>query len=287
LSSSVHQAREALGNRLRDLRRDAGLTGRDLAALAGWHSSKVSRIEYGKQSPSEEDIRIWCRHTDAQHQIADLIASLRGIEELWTEWRKQLGFGTKRRQKISITLAQETKSFRVYDPTVIYGMFQTAEYAAEIMKYGIRFHQVADDLDEGVAARMERQQYLYRGGRAFHVILGEQALRTNIGGTDTMIGQLDRLLAVSGLPTVSLGIIPARALMPLAPSNAFIIFDDRLVMIETYSAELRITQPREIAVYAKAFSWLSESAVFGTRARALIRQALDELIVLRKLLQTS
>ncbi len=278
MSSTLHQAREVLGTRLRDLRRDAGLTGRDLAALAGWHSSKVSRIEYGKQSPSENDIRVWCHHTNAEHQIADLIASLRGIEELWIEWRKQLGVGTKRRQKQSVTLAQETRSFRVYDPTVIYGMFQTAEYAAEIMRYGITFHQVTNDLDEGVAARMERQQYLYRGGRIFHVILGEQALRTNIGGAGTMIGQLDRLLAVSGLPNVSLGIVPARAPMSLAPSNAFIIFDDRLVMIETYSAELRITQPREIAVYAKAFSWLAQSAVHGPHARALIRQAIDELV---------
>lgn len=50
-------------------------------------------------------------------------------------------------------------------------------------------------------------------------------------------------------------------------------------MIETYSAELRITQPREIAVYAKAFSWHSESAVLGRQARALIRQALDELVM--------
>lgn len=278
MSSTVHQAREVLGNRLRDLRRDAGLTGRDLATLAGWHSSKVSRIEYGKQSPSEDDIRVWCHHANAERQIADLIASLRGIEELWIEWRKQLGAGTKRRQKMSVTLAEETRSFRVYDPTVIYGMFQTAEYAAEIMRYGIRFHQIADDLEQGVAARLERQQYLYRGGRIFHVLLGEQALRTNIGGTDTMIGQLDRLLAVSGLPNVSLGIIPAGAQMSLAPSNAFIIFDDRLVMIETYSAELRITQPREIAVYAKAFSWLSESAVTGSPARVLIKHALDRLL---------
>jgi transcriptional regulator with XRE-family HTH domain len=277
LSSTVHQAREILGNRLRDLRRDAGLSGRDLAALAGWHSSKVSRIEYGKQSPSEDDIRVWCHHTNADYQIADLIASLRGIEGLWIEWRKQLGAGTRRRQKMSVALAQETKSFRVYDPTVIYGMFQTAEYAAEILRYGIRFHQVADDLEQGVAARLERQQHLYRGGRVFHVILGEQALRTNIGGTDTMVGQLDRLLAVSGLPNVSLGIIPAGAQMSLAPSNAFIIFDDRLVMIETYSAELRITQPREIAVYTKAFSWLSESTVTGSQARVLIKHALDQL----------
>src|SRR6266699_62482 len=114
MSSSVHQAREALGNRLRDLRRDAGLTGRDLAALAGWHSSKVSRIEYGKQSPSEEDIRIWCRHTDAQHQIAQATALTSGPSELTHKCTKHHGFGTKRRQKISITQPQEKKSLRLY-----------------------------------------------------------------------------------------------------------------------------------------------------------------------------
>jgi transcriptional regulator with XRE-family HTH domain len=278
LSITVHQAREVLGSRLRELRRDAGITGRDLAALEGWHSSKVSRIEYGKQNPSESDIRAWCRHTHAEEQVADLVGSLRGIEELWVEWRKQLGLGTRRRQKISITLAEQTKFFRAYDPTVIYGMFQTAEYAREIMNFGIRFHEIPDDdLDAGVAARLERQRFLYRGGRRFVVVLGEQALRTNICGRDAMIGQLDRLLAVSALPSVSLGIIPARARITLAPENAFLIFDQRMVMIETYSAELTITQPREIAVYEKAFSWLSDSAVHGRRARALILRAIDEL----------
>ncbi|GAB1641936.1 helix-turn-helix domain-containing protein [Krasilnikovia sp. MM14-A1259] len=57
-TTTVHHAREALGKRLRDIRHDAGLTGRRLAALAGWQSSKVSKIEYGKQSPSEFDERL-------------------------------------------------------------------------------------------------------------------------------------------------------------------------------------------------------------------------------------
>jgi transcriptional regulator with XRE-family HTH domain len=59
LTSAVHQAKEALGHRLRDLRKDAGLTGRQLALLAGWPNSKVSKIEYGKQTPTEDDIRLW------------------------------------------------------------------------------------------------------------------------------------------------------------------------------------------------------------------------------------
>jgi helix-turn-helix protein len=43
-SSSARQALEALGGQLRELRLEAGLTGRDLGRLAGWHSSKVSKL---------------------------------------------------------------------------------------------------------------------------------------------------------------------------------------------------------------------------------------------------
>src|SRR5207237_379092 len=57
LSSPLQQAKRALGGRLREIRTAAGLTQRDLARLTGWHSSKASRIEYGKQMPSEDDIK--------------------------------------------------------------------------------------------------------------------------------------------------------------------------------------------------------------------------------------
>lgn len=57
-SSSARAALEALGQRLREIRIDAGLTGRDLARLAGWHSSKVSKIEYARQVPTVDSLSI-------------------------------------------------------------------------------------------------------------------------------------------------------------------------------------------------------------------------------------
>ena len=53
VSSQVQQAREAFGTRLREIRKDANLTGRALASSSGIHFTKVSRIENGRQSPSE------------------------------------------------------------------------------------------------------------------------------------------------------------------------------------------------------------------------------------------
>lgn len=274
MTSSVHEAREALGRRLRDIRKDAGLTGRELATLAGWHSSKVSKIEYGKQVASEADIRVWCRHANAANQVSDLIATVRNIEAMYIEWRRMLGTGTRRRQHASRTLEAKTRLMRWYEPLLVPGILHTAEYAQAVMRRVIEFYDIPDDLDAGVAERMERQQILYRGDHRFHFIIAQQALLTTVGNDDVMIGQLDRLLAVMSLPRITLGIIPALAEYQV-PTNQFIMFDNRLVHVETISAELTIKQPREITLYGKVFDRLAKLAIIGNNARALITSALD------------
>lgn len=276
MSSTVHQAREVLGHRLRDLRKDAGLTGRGLATLAGWNSSKISKIEYGKQTPTEDDIRVWCHHCEAPDQIPDLIATVRNIEAMYTEWRRALRVGTKRRQQASISLEAQTGLFRWYEPVLVPGILHTAEYATAVMVRVIAFYQTPDDLTDGVAARMERQQILYKGNHRFHFILAQQALLTTVGDTQVMLGQLDRLLTFLSLPRVRLGIIPATATYQV-PTNQFIMFDDRMVHVETVSAELAITQPREISLYTKTFQQLSRSAVYGQAAKELINARLATL----------
>ncbi|UGY94055.1 helix-turn-helix domain-containing protein [Streptomyces gobiensis] len=276
MSHQAQQAREAFGARLRELRKDGGLTGRALANSAGWHLSKVSRIEHGKQNISEDDLRTWCRIVGAEEQVPDLIATIRNIEAMWMEWRRMFTAGAKSPQKRSLSLYEKTSAFRIYHPTVVWGTLQTADYAAATFRQVIEFLQIPDDTDEAVSLRMQRQQYLYQGDRRFSVILGEQALYTNYGGPDVMRGQLDRLLAVMSLPRLSLGIIPRRAEQKIWPGNPFSLFDDRLVVVETYSAELTVTQPRELALYKRAFSMLQESAVYGQEVRALIAMALDE-----------
>jgi transcriptional regulator with XRE-family HTH domain len=276
LSSTIHQAKEALGHRLRDLRKDVGLTGKQLAELAGWHSSKVSRIEYGKQTPSETDIQHWCQFCSALDQVPDLIATVRNIETMYIEWRRNLQTGTKKRQEASIRLEAGTKLFRWYEPVLIPGILHTAEYASAIMTKVISFYDIPDDLDAGVSARMERQQILYKGDHRFHIVMAEQALRTMVGDPEVMVGQLDRLLAVSSLARVRLGIIPSDAPYEV-PSNQFILFDERMVHVEAISAEIAVTQPREVALYAKAFHSLSGLAVHGAQARSLIGQALGRV----------
>lgn len=49
-----------------ELRLDAGLTARALAADAGWDRTKVSQIEHARRPPAPQDVRIWCRICGAE-----------------------------------------------------------------------------------------------------------------------------------------------------------------------------------------------------------------------------
>ncbi|RZS37479.1 helix-turn-helix protein [Herbihabitans rhizosphaerae] len=277
VSAPVKQARQALGARLRELRQDAKLTGRALAQAAGWHFTKVSKLENGTQNPSDDDIHTWCHTCDADDHIPDLIATTRAIESMYTEWRRHMRAGLKRSQTESVPLYEATTLFRGYENTVLPGLFHTAEYAAAILGFWNDFLDLSSDVDEAVASRMQRQHILYTGNRRFIFILEQQALRTRVGDTDVMAGQLDRLLALMSLPRVSLGIIPATAERHMLAQGSFWIFDESRVQVEGISAGLDITQPREIALHTKAFALLQQSALHGQAARQLITNALAEL----------
>ncbi|MEV6378799.1 helix-turn-helix transcriptional regulator [Streptomyces sp. NPDC051773] len=276
MSTQVQEALQALGARLRGFRKDAGFaSGRAFARATTWQESKVSRIENGKQRPSEDDIRVWCETTGQGDQLGDLVAIVRHVDELWLEWRRQLQTGVEKRQRQAIPVYAKTKVFRIWHPTLIWGTLQTADYAAEVFQQGVSYYEIPNDTEAAVAKRLERQQYLYQGERIFNVLLGEQALYTNFGGPEVMKGQLDRLLAVMRLPRLSLGIVPKSVPTLIWPGNAFSMFDSRLVLVETYSAEFSVSQPREIELYTKAFALLKQSAVYGTAVRDLISTAIQ------------
>ncbi|MBV9012937.1 MAG: helix-turn-helix transcriptional regulator [Pseudonocardiales bacterium] len=278
MSTATKRAREALGARLREIRQDANLTGRALAHRCGWHFTKVSKVEHGTQNPSEDDLRAWCHACDSEDQVPDLIATVRAIESMYLEWRRALCSGMKHGQKVLIPLYERTRLFRVYEPGLVPGLFQTPEYASTIIAHAIEFNQIPNDLEEALAARMERQRVLHTGDRRFLVVLEEQALRTRVGETaGVMAGQLDRLLTAMSLHRLSLGIIPSMGLRHTWPSAGFWIFDQHTVHVETPSAELTINQRSEIVVFEKKFARHQQSAVYGQAAKDLINKALADL----------
>jgi transcriptional regulator with XRE-family HTH domain len=277
-SSSAKQAREALGARLRELRQDAGLTARALAAATGQHFTRVSKIEHGVQAPSDKDIRDWCRACAAESQIPDLIATARAVESSYLEFRRQARSGMRRvLGPHTVQLYENTELFRVYEHNVIPGLFQTAEYAAAMLSFWVQFLNTPNDIQTAVAARMERQRVIYQRHKRFSVILEEQALRTWFGTAETQAGQLDRLLAVMSLPTVTLGIVPLMKERAAVPSAGFWIFDESLAALETPTASIEVIRPQEIGLYASMFGYLQKEAVYGQAARRLITNTLHEL----------
>jgi transcriptional regulator with XRE-family HTH domain len=278
LTTSADQARASLGIRLRDIRRDAGLSGTELAQLAGWLPSKVSKIEHGKQNPAEDDLRAWCEHCHAWDELPDLIAAVRSIETQFAEWRRIMRSGTRRRQQASATVYERARLFRIYEPAVVPGLLQTRDYAVAVLSSFIDFVRVPDDAEQGATARLERQRILTHGDRRFHMVLGQQALHTNVGGPEIMTGQLEHLLAAFRLPRLRLGIIPFDAPYRVPLNNGFWILDEALVQFDTYSAELSLVRPDEITLYGRAFERLAALAVYGPEARAIITQALSQLV---------
>ncbi len=277
-SSSARQALEALGGRVRGLGLDAALTGRDLGRLAGWHSSKVSKIEYGRQTPTSDDIEAWCKHCGHPDAADDLVASLRAVKGMFVEWRRMEGTGLRRAQESVVPLWEQTRRFRIYSSWLIPGPIQTSDYIRAVLTAIQVRRSLPDDLDDAVAIRVAKQHVIHDGDHTFAIVLEESVLRNPIGGADVMAAQLGHLLTVGALPSVSLGIIPLGVDRSATwPAEGFWLFDDVQASAELVSGHLRITQPHELRLYAQAFADLSALAVHGSKARALVSGAIAAL----------
>ncbi|MFB7362965.1 helix-turn-helix domain-containing protein [Streptomyces hydrogenans] len=276
-SSKAQEAREAVAGRLREIRLDAGITARELAARCGWSESKSSRIEHAKTPPSDADIRAWCGACGVSEQAADLIAANRQADSMYVHWKRLQRTGLKRLQESGVPLYEQTQQFHVYCSNVVPGFFQTPDYASALLTSIARFRETPDDVSEAVTARMNRSQVIHEGDHRFAVLIEESVLRYRIGSPEVMATQLGHLLSVMGLPSISLGVIPFTAPRTAWPLETFTIFDRKRVHVETLSAAIKETEPSDVALYLKAFENLKEVAAYGTDARALITSAFDAL----------
>jgi transcriptional regulator with XRE-family HTH domain len=273
----VHEARRALGLRLRELRRQAGLTGSRLAASLSWPASKVSKLENGRQTPTDDDILAWTTATGAPAEFEALLASLHTLEVPYAEWRRILRPGLSAVQRQVAGLEEKTKLLRGFAVSVVPGLLQTAEYARACLGQAPPLFGGANDIDDAVRERLRRQDVLYRPDKRFHFVLTEAALRFRRCADDAMLAQLERLVALTALRNVGLGIIGFDTRYAIGPWHGFWIHDDDLVTVETYSAELNLAQPQEIEVYSAVFNQLAAIASYGTDARAILLRVIDDL----------
>jgi len=125
------------------------------------------------------------------------------------------------------------------------------------------------DIDQMIATRMQRQQVLYDRAKRVEIILLEGALHCRLVSPGALAGQLDRLTAICGLPSLALGIIPLDAPVPVFPLSGFRLYDD-LVIVESIAGEQQLADRAEIARYEKFLALLRDAARYGAEAVAVI-----------------
>lgn len=261
---------------LRQLRQQAGLSGKTLAAVAGWQPSKVSRVELGRQRPTAADIEVWSRACGADpDHTASLLALLTDLESLHREWKQRMRRGQSPVQADYNQIVAASSTIRHFEVAYVPGLLQTADYARRVLAEMVDLHGLpVADVDEAVATRMRRQQLLYDAGKTFEFILAESVLRWMLCPPGVMAAQLDRLQTAMTLPNVRFGIIPFGVQIPVTPQNAFQLYDD-IAIIETFVGETVYRGP-EADAYARVMERLWAQTVTGAQARRLIVRAVHQ-----------
>lgn len=277
--SDPNTGRLAFGKRLRGLRIDAGLSGKELATRLGWAASKVSRLEHGRQAATGEDLSAWITATGASDETHDDLATeLRSLRIDYATWRSQFRKGGfARLQWAQAPLEASARTVRVFEPSIIPGLLQSPDYARHVFLGLARLPGRGRDIDEGVHARMRRQEVLYQPGRQFRFLLTEAALRYLLCPPAVLRAQLERLLVLAALPTVDLAIVPMDARLPHMIWNGFWIFDEAVVLVETVSSELSLRDVDDVEIYTQFFESLWKVAHREDGAVAVLHRLIAQL----------
>ena len=274
--------RAVLGRRLRELRAAAFPSGSALARYLGWHQTRVSKLEQGVQHPTEDDLHRWAAAvgatTEQSAELFDLASAAR--VEYATFRQRYRHYGGPIAEQASTT-RRDAASGRIaeFQPAMVPGLLQTAAYAREVLAQPCgptAAGACPQDIEQIVATRLERQQVLYEGQHSIQLVLGEAALHTRFGATETLLGQLDRLLVLADYPHIQLGVVPFTEPLPVYPLTNFVLYDDH-VLIESLTAQHRLDDPTELATYANYLDQLFHAAVTGSELHALLLRVVASL----------
>lgn len=265
-----------LAERLARLRKAAGLTGERMAEQLGWQRTKISKLENGRQMPTPDDIVAWAQICGRRDAAPELLGMLSEAETLHRQYRHLRRRGHAAIQQEFDRAVRQGKRIRNFEVSFIPGLLQTAAYARCRVLEAVRVYGFdPDGVEAAVAERMRRQEVLYETGRQFEFIMTEAALRLLVCPPGVMLGQLDRLASISGLPSITLGIIPLDTELSVAPVNGFLTVDD-VTYIETHGG-LDDLRGQESADYDGIADGLLAESVTGDEAQRLLAAAATRL----------
>ncbi|GAX53345.1 helix-turn-helix domain-containing protein [Streptomyces mirabilis] len=282
MASSVNPTvrRRRLGQELRRLRELKGMTAEEVAERLLVSQSKISRLENGRRSISQRDVRDLCGVYEVEdHRIVDSLMQMAKDSRQQGWWHS---FGDIP-YSVYIGLETDAASLRVYDPQVVPGLLQTRPYA-EALIAGALPETASGDIDKRVQVRLRRQERISAPENPLRLwtVLDEAALRRVVGNRSLMRDQLEHLVEQSQLPHVTVQVIPfdMGAHPGLNGQYAILEFpdaaDSSVVYIEGVTSDLYLEKANDVQKYSVMYEHLRAQALNVEQSRQFIADIAKE-----------
>jgi transcriptional regulator with XRE-family HTH domain len=268
-----------LGSELRKLREMKGMTAEEVAARLLVSQSKISRLENGRRSISQRDVRDLCGVYGVEDaRIVDSLMQMAKESRQQGWWH---AFGDVP-YSVYIGLETDAASLRVYESLVVPGLLQTPEYARAVIE-GMWPEATRSEVDKRVQVRLKRQDRIIDSRRPlrYWVVLDEAVLRRVAGDRQIMGAQLDHLVEASSLPHVTLQVLPYTmgAHPGMYGKFAILEFEDAsdatVVYLEGVTSDLYLEKPGEVHDYSMMYEHLRALALGPEQSRQFIRDVAD------------
>jgi transcriptional regulator with XRE-family HTH domain len=241
----------------------------ELAETLGYTPQLLSQFEAGKNIPSEkfaEDLDTYFQTNGLFHRLWKLIRDTRHLLRL------PPGF--------SDFLEREAESSTLYafEFSVIGGLFQTREYAYEVLKIG----RSPEEVEPLVDKRMDRKEILARPKPPRIVaVFDDAAVRRMIGGPDVMRGQISHLIELAKRPNITLQIVPGSTGCYAGLCGAFTILSFEsgpdLVYIEGQAGGQLISETACVQEHTVRFDLIRGAAMSADESLKLLHDILEGL----------
>jgi len=281
LDPAVHHRR--LLTAFRTLRDGAGLTQAQVAERLGWSVSKVLRIENGKNNISRRDLTalLGLYGVRSKTSVDDLLelASL-ARQRSWPH----IADAISGEFRVYVGLESSASTIREYEPVLIPGLLQTADYARAVITALSPEGDGEELIERRVQIRRERQKLLAgpTPPRA-HFLIDEAAVRRQIGGRAVMLAQLAHLREVNQRPEVSIQIVPFSMGEHVGMTGPFIVLefangDEPLLYLEDSRQDLLTREDPELTrTYLARFTAIADLATPAARFDRIVDDLIDSL----------
>jgi transcriptional regulator with XRE-family HTH domain len=265
-----------LGQELRRLRELKGMTAEEVAERLLVSQSKISRLENGRRSISQRDVRDLCGVYEVEDQrIVESLMQMAKDSRQQGWWH---AFGDIP-YSVYIGLETDAESLRVYEPQIITGLLQTRAYAEAIIRGGSP--ETSDtEIDKRVLVRMRRQDRIAAEGEPLRlwVVLDEAALRRVVGSRQVMREQLEHLAEMSQRPHITVQVLPFEVGAHPGINGQYSILefadaaDSSVVYIEGVTSDLYLEKAHDVQKYTVMYEHLRAQALNVDQSTRLIEE---------------